>query len=175
MSISQGFALWITGLPASGKSSIAKALVNRLDAQGIRTVVLESDEMRNILTPHPDYGEEERDAFYRSLAMIGEVITKRGIHVIFDATAHKQCYRDLARTRIPRFMEIYVYCPIDTCLKRDPKGIYSRASAGTATSVPGLQVTYEPPTSLELTLDCQAPLEIGVQAILDKLRQLSYI
>ena len=80
---------------------------------------------------------EERDAFYRSLAMIGELITRSGMNVIFDATANRRAYRDMRVRSFPRFMEVYVQCPLDVCMKRDPKGIYSRASTGETATVPG--------------------------------------
>ena len=175
MNVRQGFALWLTGLPASGKSSITRELVAKLEALGIRAVVLESDEMRKILTPEPDYSAEERDAFYRSLALIGELLTRSSTNVIFDATANKRTYRDYARTHIPKFMEIYIQCPLDICMKRDPKGIYSRASAGGTTTVPGMQAPYEPPISPEVTLDCQSLPETGAALILDKLKQELFI
>ena len=63
MNAGQGFAVWITGIPAAGKSSLARELVKKLAMRGISVVVLESDEMRKILTPVPTYGQEERDAF----------------------------------------------------------------------------------------------------------------
>lgn len=175
MSAGQGFALWLTGLPSSGKSSITRELVQKMEEQGIHAVVLESDEMRTILTPRPDYGQEERDAFYRSLALIGELITRSSTNVIFDATANRRAYRDYARTRIPRFMEIYVQCPLDICRERDPKGIYSRAAAGEAATVPGVQTPYEPPVDPEVTLECRSSPESGAGVILDKLKQLLYI
>jgi adenylylsulfate kinase len=97
MSDRQGFAVWLTGIPASGKSSITRELVRLLQARGVTAVVLESDTMRKILTPNPTYGEEERSRFYRSLSLIGELITHSGANVIFDATANKREYRDHAR------------------------------------------------------------------------------
>ena len=65
--------------------------------------------------------------------------------MIFDATANLRRYRDHAREQIPRFLEIYVECPLEVCMSRDPKGIYRAGREGTAKIVPGLQDTYEPP------------------------------
>lgn len=167
---SQGFGVWITGIPASGKSSIARALVAKLRDRGVSSVVLESDEMRRILTPEPGYGPEERDRFYRALALLGEMITKNGVNVIFDATANRRRYRDEARSRIPIFMEVYVACPLTVCVKRDPKGIYARAASGEASTVPGLQDVYEPPAAPEATVDGQQPPDESAEAIIEKLR-----
>ncbi len=175
MSEEQGFAVWLTGIPASGKSSVTRELVKRLRALDVQVVVLESDSMRKILTPAATYGEDERDRFYRALAEIGDVICRNGINVLFDAMANKRAYRDHARERIGKFVEVYVACPPDVCIKRDPKGIYARAAGGTATTVPGIQTAYEPPPAPEVTLDGQAPPETGAVLILDKLKQLLYI
>jgi adenylylsulfate kinase len=175
MSEQEGFAVWLTGLPASGKSSITRELVKQLRARGVTAVALESDAMRKILTPEPTYSQEERDRFYRALALIGELITRSGTNVIFDATANKREYRDQARRLINKFIEVYVACPLEVCAKRDPKGIYAQAALQKATTVPGLQAAYEPPLKPDLTLDGQDPPETGAILILDKLKQLLHI
>jgi adenylylsulfate kinase len=171
----EGFAIWLTGIPASGKSSIAMELVKQLHARRVPVVVLESDEMRKILTPAPTYSDEERSRFYRALAQIGTLITRSGVNVIFDATANKRAYRDHARQAISKFLEIYVVCPQDICIKRDPKGIYAQAALNIATTVPGIQAAYEPPISPELTLDGQALPDLEAARIIDDLTQLLYI
>ena len=175
MSTVRGFAVWLTGLPASGKSSIARELVKRLGELRVPVVVLESDGLRTILTPDATYTPEERDRFYRAMAMLGELITRSGVNVIFDATASRRSYRDLARTLIPRFVEAYVRCPLDVCMNRDPKGIYKRAGSGAAATVPGLQSPYEPPPDPEITLDCEERVETAADAILEALKRFSYV
>ncbi len=175
MNKQQGFAIWLTGLPASGKSSITRELVKLLQTHGVTAVVLESDAMRKILTPDPTYSEEERDLFYNNLVFVGDLITKSGANVIFDATANKREYRDRARRLIARFIEVQVECPLEVCAKRDPKGIYAQAALGKASTVPGLQTAYEPPLMPDLILDGQAPPERGAALVLDKLKQLLYI
>jgi adenylylsulfate kinase len=175
MNTEQGFAIWITGIPASGKSTLTRELVKKLEIWGVSVVVLESDEMRKILTPVPTYEQKERDAFYRELALIGSLITRSGVPVIFDATANKRDYRQYARTLIPRFVEAYVTCPLEICMKRDPKGIYGRAVVGKTSTVPGIQTTYEPPHDPDITLDGQDPPEATANAVLAILKQLLYI
>jgi adenylylsulfate kinase len=175
MSIQQGFALWLTGIPASGKSAITRELVKKLETQGVSVVVLESDGMRKILTPEPTYSQEERDDFYRSLALIGELITRNGVNVIFDATANKRNYREYARTLITRFIEIFVTCPLDICMQRDPKGIYHRAATGKTSTVPGIQSPYEPPIKPDIALDGRNPPEASADTVLDYLKYLLYI
>jgi adenylylsulfate kinase len=140
-----GFAVWITGLPASGKSTVASALRKQLNTLRIDVAVLESDALRRNFSLNPQYDDKDRDYFYGSLAFIGHVLTEHAISVIFDATANRRSYRERARQQIPHFIEVFVECPLDVCIERDPKGIYRKAQQGEANHVPGLQTRYEPP------------------------------
>ncbi len=147
----KGFAVWMTGTPASGKSKRSRLLRKELEENGYRIQVLESDELRKVLTPEPTYSEEEREWFYKVLVYMGKILTDNGINVIFDATGNRRIFRDSARHHIDRFAEVYVYCPPDVCLKRDPKGIYKQAMTGEAKTVPGIGSTYEVPENPEIT------------------------
>lgn len=170
------FAIWLTGLPASGKSTVASALEKQLNQRGIRAAVLESDALRRILTPQPTYSEKERELFYKQMAYIGRLLAEHGVPVIFDATANRRQYRDAARAAIPCFLEIYVECPLETCLARDPKGIYRNAAAGESSSVPGLQAVYEPPERPDLVIygDSEAP-EAAARRIVNRLEEKGYV
>jgi adenylylsulfate kinase len=147
------FAVWLTGLPASGKSTIARALAAELAGKGIRAEVLESDTLRREIASKAGYGEAERDAFYSTLAYLARTLVRYGVPVIVDATANRREYRDSARLAIPRFLEVHVRCPLAVCQERDPKGIYRRAAEGTAQNVPGVSAPYEPPLSPEVVVD----------------------
>jgi adenylylsulfate kinase len=146
------FAIWITGLPASGKSTIAAAVKTQLAARGVEIAVLESDELRKIFTPAPRYDEQERNAFYRQIVCVGKLLLRHGVPVLFDATANRRAYRALARQQIPHFLEVYVDTALETCTARDPKGIYRQARSGQAKSVPGIQAEYEPPEHADVTI-----------------------
>lgn len=150
---SPSFAIWITGLPASGKSSIVASLRPRLETLGLRVEVLESDAVRRFLTPAPTYSREERDLFYRALAFLGSRLVAHGVTVIFDATANRRAYRDLARELIPHFLEVAVECPLEVCKERDRKGTYRKGLAGESTTVPGLQDVYEPPRDPDVRIE----------------------
>jgi len=147
------FAVWLTGLPASGKSTVARALAAKLDGKGIRAAVLESDAVRREIAPDAGYGEKERDAFYGTLAYLARALVLHGVPVIVDATANRRTYRDRARETIPRFLEVHVCCPLAVCRARDPKGIYRRGADGTAQNVPGISAPYEPPLLPEVVVD----------------------
>lgn len=170
------FAVWITGLPASGKSTLTAALKAQLESRGIEAAVLESDALRKVLTPHPRYDEEERDTYYRQMVFIGTLLTRHGVPVIFDATANRRAYRDAARSQIPFFIEVYVDCPLEVCQARDPKGIYRAAGAGTATTVPGVQSSYEPPEHPEIVMHGQRETpELAAARVIAKLTDLGYV
>lgn len=151
----EGFAIWLTGLPASGKSTLAMQLVDTLRQRQIVVHVLDSDELRQVLTPQATYSPEERAWFYKTVIYIGTLLTRYGVNVIIAATAHRREYRENARSAFNRFVEVYVRCPLEVCIKRDRKGIYKKAQAGNASSVPGMQVLYEAPESPEMVVDTQ--------------------
>jgi adenylylsulfate kinase len=147
------FGIWITGLPASGKSTIVLALRPQLEALGLTVDVLESDEVRKLLTPQATYSPEERDLFYRALAFTGQRLVAHGVTVLFDATASRRAYRDVARAMIPGFIEVAIECPIAICMERDRKGTYEKGLRGESRTVPGLQTPYESPANPELRID----------------------
>ena len=147
------FAIWITGLPASGKSTIVAELKPQLEALGLSVEILESDVVRRLLTPTATYSEAERDLFYRALAFSGARLVAHGVTAIFDATASRRAYRDFGRSMIQRFLEVSVVCPLETCMERDHKGTYRRGQRGESLTVPGLQEPYETPLRPDLTID----------------------
>ena len=151
--ISTACAIWLTGLPASGKSTIAAVLRSQLEQLKLSVEVLESDAVRRILTPTPTYSPAERDLFYRALAFMGARLVAHRVAVIFDATASKRGYRDFARGLIPTFIEVAVECPLELAMQRDYKGTYQRGQRGESSTVPGLQEPYEAPLNPEVTID----------------------
>ncbi len=170
------FAIWVTGLPASGKSTLVTSLKAQLADRGIDVAVLESDVLRQIFTLHPRYDEQEREAFYRQMVYIGTLLTRHGVPVIFDATANRRRYRDQAREQIPRFMEVYVDCPLEACIARDPKGIYHRAREGEANTVPGIQSAYEPPEKPDVVVDGDQDMpEAAARRVIMKLAEKGYL
>lgn len=151
-----GMAIWITGLPGSGKSSLADAI----KALHPDFVVLRMDDLRKIVTPVPVYSDAEREIVYRSLVYLAKRLTELGHTVIIDATGNMLRWRELARELIPRFAEIYLKCPIEDCLSRErqrqetrgaPKDIYKKGAEGWP--VPGINVPYEESRTPEIIID----------------------
>jgi adenylylsulfate kinase len=170
------FAVWLTGLSASGKSAIARELVRLLHERGVDAAVLESDVLRTQLTPFPSYDERERDRFYAALAHLGAFLARHGTPVVFDATANRRAYRDAARSTIARFAEVFVDTPLEVCAARDPKGLYRAAREGRSATLPGAQAAYEPPERPELVIRGEAGTpEEGARAIIGLLESRGWL
>ncbi len=157
------WAVWITGLPGSGKTAIARKVRKLLETRGITTAkVLELDEIRKFITPQPTYSDEEREIVYASLVYMAKLLVECRIPVIIDATANRRRYRERARETIPNFAEVYVTCSLNTCMERErrrkarhaPAGIYKKGERKGAT-VPGLNVPYEEPMHPEVVVDSE--------------------
>lgn len=175
MSEKTGFGVWLTGLPASGKTTLARGLAEAMRELGMPVQILDSDALREVLTPEPTYSAEERNWFYRVVAFIAQLLTQHGINVVIAATAHRRRYRDHARQVIGRFAQVHVRCSLQTCIGRDQKGIYQRAMTGEAETVPGLRVPYEPPGNPAVVVDTEvlSPAQ-GVQRIVAHLEEASF-
>lgn len=174
--IKPGWAVWITGPPSSGKSTVAKALKTRLNEEGIRVQILETDTLRRVLTPNPTYSPEERETFYNSMVYIGVLLTQNGVNLIFDATATKRRWRRAARGLIDDFLQVYIRCPLEVCRERDLKGIYREAETGEAKYILGAKEEYEEPWHVDLELDCvkDSP-KASAGKIMEALRENGFI
>lgn len=145
--IPAGAVVWLTGLPSSGKSTLAADLASALRAAGRPPVVLDGDEVRQALLPAPGYTPEARDAFYATLGRLAALLAGQGLVVLVPATAHRAAYRADARRIAPAFVEVYVAVDAEECRRRDAKGLYAATAAGAAAGLPGADVGYEAPVS----------------------------
>ncbi|MFO7181796.1 MAG: adenylyl-sulfate kinase [Pseudomonadota bacterium] len=143
--MSRGVVIWITGLPSSGKSTFAAHLREQLVTLGVASCVLDSDAVRAALVPAPGYDEIARDHFYDTLARLAALLEAQGLIVVVPATAHRRAYRDRARRRVERWIEVFVDVPPEECRARDAKGLYAASAAGRVSALPGADIGYEPP------------------------------
>ncbi len=159
--LKSGWCVWITGLPGCGKSVVSRALLKLLTESGVSAQLLSSDSLRRVLTPNPSYSLQERDVVYDTLAYIAELLVKNEVNVVVDATANLRRYRDNLRDKVPKFIEVYLECPMDVCMMREakrketfnaPREIYSKALKGNAQTVPGVGQPYEAPLHPEVVV-----------------------
>jgi adenylylsulfate kinase len=155
---------------------LANLLAEELERRDMPVQVLDSDKVRKILTPEPTYSAGEREWFYETLAYIGKLLVQNGVNTIIAATAHRLEYRQRARAYLPKFIEVYVRCSIDTCMERDQKGVYKKALGSKDMHLPGVQELYEEPEAPALIVDTEenSPLE-GVQKILARLDDFGHL
>lgn len=148
-----GFVIWLTGLPASGKSSLALALKEELECDHIHTIILDVNNLRQLLTPEPEYTDNERQWLYQAIVGLATLLSCNGDNVIIAATGNRRLYREQARRQITRFAEVYVQCPLEVCQERDEKGQFLRDEENGADSVPGIGVAYERPFAPEVIVE----------------------
>jgi adenylyl-sulfate kinase len=172
----RGFTLWLTGLSGAGKSTLARALADRLALDGIRLEILDGDEVRENLSKGLGFSREDRDTNIRRIAWVAKLLTRNGVGVITAAISPYAETRNEARRAIGNFVEVYVRASLDTCIARDPKGLYRRAIAGDIPVFTGVSDPYEPPTSPALTVDTEREtVEQGVERIVAALQDLGYL
>ncbi|MGZ6126474.1 MAG: adenylyl-sulfate kinase [Myxococcales bacterium] len=145
-----GAVVWVTGLPSSGKSTLAARLLSRLRREGRPAAILDGDEVRDALVPRPGYTAPERDAFYATLARLAALLARQELTVIVAATANRRVYREQARALAPRFLEVHLDVSADVCRQRDAKGLYARSAEGGVPDLPGAGAGYEAPVAPEV-------------------------
>lgn len=171
-----GFVVWFTGLPSSGKSTLAGRLAGALRERGLGVEVLDGDEVRTTLTRDLGFSREDRDENIRRIAWVAKVLARNGTVAITAAISPYRAARDQARREIGRFVEVYVKCPVEICMQRDVKGLYGRALRGDLPCFTGVSDPYEEPPDPEVVVetDRQAPAE-GVRLILAYLERAGWL
>jgi adenylyl-sulfate kinase len=172
----RGFTVWFTGLSGAGKTTAARLLENRLQAIGARVEVLDGDIVRTRLSKGLGFSRDDRDENIRRIGFVCELLSRNGVIAIAAAISPYRAIRDEVRSRIPDFVEVYMECPLETLVERDPKGLYRRALKGEIAHFTGVSDPYEPPTRPEITIHSasEAP-EASVDRIWEALRRLSLI
>lgn len=155
--MADGVVVWLTGLPSSGKSTLAARVAAELRAGGVATAELDGDAVRACIVPPHGYGDRGRGDFYATLARLAALLAAQGTVVLVPATATRAAFRDLARSLSPRFVEVFLDVPLDECRRRDAKGLYSAA----APDLPGLTVHYEAPLHPEVTVRDAAASDVA--------------
>ncbi len=171
-----GATIWLTGLPSAGKTTIARALAERLRAQGHRVEVLDGDEIRTELTADLGFSREDRMTNVRRIGFVAAALARHGVKALAPVIAPYRESRDAVRARHEAhgltYVEVHVATPVEACAERDVKGLYAKQRAGNLTGLTGVDDPYEEPLAPELRLDTAGrTLDDTVDALLAALAE----
>lgn len=172
----KGFTVWFTGLPSAGKSTLAHLCARELQTRGLQVEVLDGDIVRTHLCKGLGFSKEDRDENIRRIGFVCGLLTRHGVAAIGAAISPYRSIRDEVRASIVNFVEVYVKASVETCIKRDVKGLYKKAFAGEIKNFTGVDDPYEAPLQPEVTIETE--LESPAQSaarILKKLENLGYL
>jgi adenylylsulfate kinase len=175
MSEQRGFTIWFTGLSGAGKSTVAEMVYHELKARGLKTEILDGDEVRTNLSKGLGFSKEDRDTNIGRIAYVANLLTRNGVATICCPISPYRATRDAARELIGDFIEVYVHATVDEiAAHRDPKGLYKKALAGEITGFTGVdpEAPYEEPLRAELVLrTLEETPEESLRRVLDLLAE----
>ena len=163
----EGFTLWFTGLPASGKTTLSIAVEKELRKRGLRFVQrLDGDVVRRDLTRDLGFSKEDRDENIRRVSFVAELLSKNGVATLCAFVSPYREARRKARERCHNFIEVYLKCPLEVLIQRDPKGLYRKALAGEIRNFTGVDDPYEEPENPEIVLETD---KLSVEECLERI------
>jgi adenylylsulfate kinase len=173
----RGFTVWFTGLSGSGKSTIAEMLYHEFKARGLKTEILDGDEVRKNLSKGLGFSKEDRDTNILRIGYVADLLTRNGVATIACPISPYKATRDAVREQIGEFVEVHVDATVEEiAAHRDPKGLYKKALAGEITGFTGVDDPYEAPVDPEIRVDTleQSPEE-SLRFVLSRLKELGRI
>lgn len=167
--------LWFTGLPCSGKTTIAEAVAEKFIAQGMKVERLDGDIVRQSLTRDLGFSKEDRDKNIERVTFVAKLLSRNGVGVLVTFVSPYIATRQNARAETTNFIEVYVKCSVDACEERDVKGMYKKARDGLIKGFTGVDDPYEEPPNPELILETdKETLDQSIQKVLDKMIELGF-
>ena len=155
--MSDGCVVWLTGLPGSGKTTIAKIVEGELRGKGVSVEVLDGDEVRKNLSPELGFSKQDRETHARRVVYVSKLLSRNKVVTLVALISPYREFRQYARDTIGKdFVEVWVKASAETCRKRDPKGLYKKAQEGKITNLTGLQDPYESPLNAEMVIDTES-------------------
>lgn len=153
----RGTTVWLTGLPSSGKSTLAIALAARLSGDGHRAQIIDADVVRSALWPDLGFSRADRVANVLRIEYVARLLAQHGVTVIVACIAPYADVRAQVRRRHEdagvEYVEVYVSTPLSVCRQRDVKGLYARQEAGELQGLTGIDDVYEPPQDPNVEID----------------------
>ena len=174
--LEKGLVAWLTGLPGSGKTTIAGRVAERLRAEGYRVELIDGDWARKTVSVGSGFTREERMNHLRRIAWITRLLARNGIVVLASFVSPyrdaRRMVREIVEEEAP-FLEIYVKASLETVIRRDPKGLYKKALAGEIKHMTGIDDPYEPPENPWLVIDTdKASVEESVDLLYSRLKTI---
>ena len=173
--LDRGFVLWFTGLPASGKTTIARGVAEELRKMGYRVELLDGDWVRKTINPDAGFTFDERRRHLLRVAWIARLLARNGVIVLCSFVSPYRSVRKEVRAIIEEevpFVEIYVKCSLEECIRRDPKGLYKKALAGEIKNFTGISDPYEEPENPEIVVDTEKDdVATNVSKVISYLRE----
>ena len=169
--------MWFTGLPASGKTTIARCVAEKLKHDGYRVEVLDGDWVRRTINPDAGFTKEERRRHLIRVAWIARLLARSGVVVLCSFVSPYRDVRSEVRRIIEEegipFVEVYVKCSLEECIRRDPKGLYRKALRGEIPYFTGVSDPYEEPLNPEIIVDTEKnSVEINIETVYNYVRKL---
>ncbi len=174
----KGVVLWFTGLSGSGKSTIANEVAYKLHTMGHMTYVLDGDNIRHGLNKDLGFSPEDRNENIRRISEVAHLFADSGVIAITAFISPYRKFRNFCRELVGegRFLEIYTKASLETCEKRDPKGLYKKAREGIIKDFTGINAPYEEPENPELVIDTDKyNIEESADIVMKKLRELKIL
>lgn len=171
----KGFTVWLTGLPCSGKTTIAELLEEELSERELIVDVLDGSAIRQRFSPKLGFSKKDRNAHVKRIADESKKLNDNGLAVICALISPYRKARGDARKKIGNLVEVYVKCPVSVCMERDAKEVYKKAQAGEIKDFTGVSAPYEEPENPEVIVetDVETPEE-SVRKIIVTLEALGY-
>lgn len=170
------FVIWITGPSGAGKTTLVNALAERFKKLGAGVEVLDGDGIRSKLYPDLGFSREEREMHNRVIIQMANLLVKNEVVTLVSVIAPYRETRDSARNEIDKFMEVYLKCPLELRVQRDPKGLYAKAIKGEIEGLTGYDGVYEEPENPDLVLYTdEMSVEEQVDKLIDRAVELGFL
>jgi adenylyl-sulfate kinase len=176
MKENKGFTLWFTGLPCSGKTTVADIVAEKLKAKGMMIERLDGDIVRRGLTRDLGFSKEDRDMNIERVTFVAKLLSRNGVGVIATFVSPYREARGKIRDETTNFVEVFTKCPVEECARRDVKGMYKKAYAGEIKNFTGVDDPYEEPESPEIIINThEESEEESVDVIIGKLAEMGFV
>ncbi len=171
----RGFVVWFTGLPGSGKTTIARGVAEVLRSKGYRVEVIDGDWARKTISLGAGYTREERRIHLHRIAWVARLLARNGVIVLCSFVSPyrdvRKMVREIIEEEVP-FIEVYVECPLEECIRRDPKGLYKKALRGEIKHFTGISDPYEPPEKPDIVVNTvKDSVETNIGKVIEYIRE----